>query len=137
MRCFIFQNLLIGFSVKFNGRYTFKKNDIFKFNKIMSNYGNGYSTSTGKFTCKIPGLYFFTISIISYTNYETAWIVKNKSDVVEALTTSVSTVLFKQRFESGSTSAVLKLNIGDKVWVKTYSKATYEWNSCFSGMLIS
>lgn len=64
-----------AFSVRFktaNPTMAFKSNAIVKFNKIISNNGNGFSMATGKFTCKIPGLYFFTVTIISETNQQSA-----------------------------------------------------------------
>ena len=33
------------------------------FESTYINYGNSYDTSTGKFTCKIPGVYHFTVTL--------------------------------------------------------------------------
>ena len=42
-------------------------NDLIIFSRIETNVGDGYNEKTGKFQCKIPGLYFFTAVILRNT----------------------------------------------------------------------
>lgn len=122
-----------------------KTGSVVKFDDVISNYGNGYSTDTGKFTCTTPGLYMFHLTVVSKTNWGYAYIVKNTTKIVLALSTLDLQLLNnnnngKTRFESGSTSAVVALKVGDEVWVKsgsTTKTTSYEWHSAFSGVLIS
>ena len=36
------------------------------FRSTYINYGNGYDTNTGKFTCKIPGVYHFSVTLTKH-----------------------------------------------------------------------
>lgn len=38
--------------------------DILKFDDVVTNVGNYYEPSTGKFTCPLPGIYFFTYHVL-------------------------------------------------------------------------
>lgn len=42
----------------------FGKNDVIKFNDVITNLGGGYESSTGTFTCKTAGVYYFIFSIV-------------------------------------------------------------------------
>ncbi|KAJ8299464.1 hypothetical protein KUTeg_023524 [Tegillarca granosa] len=128
----------IGFSVRFTpyDRKSFSKGAVVKFDYIISNQGNGYSTTTGKFTCRTPGLYLFLLTVVSDTNWGYAIIVKNKDEINLALTTLEHNTN-KKRYESGSTSALLTLKVGDEVWVKSGTHTSYEWHCNFNGLLIS
>lgn len=39
-------------------------NEILKFDDVVTNVGNYYEPSTGKFTCPLPGIYFFTYHVL-------------------------------------------------------------------------
>ncbi|KAG8139860.1 hypothetical protein E2320_002603 [Naja naja] len=38
--------------------------EILKFDDVVTNLGNNYDAATGKFTCNIPGTYFFTYHVL-------------------------------------------------------------------------
>ncbi|KAK6490310.1 complement C1q-like protein 3, partial [Huso huso] len=38
--------------------------EVLKFDDVVTNLGNHYDPTTGKFTCSIPGIYFFTYHIL-------------------------------------------------------------------------
>ncbi|KAL0164256.1 hypothetical protein M9458_040009, partial [Cirrhinus mrigala] len=40
------------------------KNDVIKFNDVITNVGGGYDSSTGTFTCKTAGVYYFIFNIV-------------------------------------------------------------------------
>lgn len=42
----------------------FSKNDVLKFNDVITNLGAGYDSSTGAFTCKTAGAYYFIFHIV-------------------------------------------------------------------------
>lgn len=51
-----------------SGDQTFASNIEIKFNSIISNVGNCYSTSTGRFTCPVTGLYIASFGYFSNQN---------------------------------------------------------------------
>lgn len=42
----------------------FGKDDILKFSTVMTNVGGRYDSSTGTFTCKLAGVYYFSYHIV-------------------------------------------------------------------------
>lgn len=40
------------------------KNEVIKFNDVITNVGGGYDSSTGTFTCKSEGVYYFIFNIV-------------------------------------------------------------------------
>ncbi|XP_009996499.1 PREDICTED: C1q-related factor, partial [Chaetura pelagica] len=38
--------------------------EVLKFDDVVTNLGNSYDATTGKFTCAIPGTYFFTYHVL-------------------------------------------------------------------------
>ncbi|KAL8175679.1 UNVERIFIED_CONTAM: hypothetical protein K2H54_004194 [Gekko kuhli] len=38
--------------------------EVLKFDDVVTNLGNNYEAATGKFTCNIPGTYFFTYHVL-------------------------------------------------------------------------
>lgn len=131
----------IGFSARFKpfNSKSFSKGVVVKFDHVISNQGNGYNTTTGKFTCMTPGLYLFHLTVVSDTDWGYAFIVKNMIEINQALST-LEGERKKRRYESGSTSVILTLRFGDEVWIKSggHTETTnFEWHSIFSGVLIS
>ena len=51
----------IGFSAQGSTRDT---SGVLRFTDVKTNLGYRYSSSTGKFTCNHPGLYYFSLSLI-------------------------------------------------------------------------
>lgn len=107
------------------------------FDKVITNQENSYNPQTGKFTCSIPGLYYFTFQVVSSGDLCLS-IAKNGLGVASFCDNNSQGIL---QVNSGST--VLSLALGDQVSLTTdpargssiYSGS--EADSVFSGFLVS
>ncbi|NXX29632.1 C1QA protein, partial [Nicator chloris] len=107
------------------------------FDRIITNQENSYSPQTGKFTCRIPGLYYFTFQVVSSGDLCLS-ITKNGLRVVSFCDNNSQGIL-----QVNSGSSVLSLAVGDQVSLTTnpalgssiYSGS--EVDSIFSGFLVS
>ena len=110
-----------------------------RFADVVTNIGGQYSTSTGKFTCQLPGIYVFTLHILKSYSTTQAFckIRKNGSPIVVAHTVDPQGV----GYYSTSNSAVLHLVNGDSVDVGecTSDSTIYDFSdyaTTFSGFLL-
>ncbi|NXM45915.1 C1QA protein, partial [Gymnorhina tibicen] len=107
------------------------------FDRIITNQENSYSPRTGKFTCSIPGLYYFAYQVVSSGDLCLS-ITKNGLRVVSFCDNNSHGIL-----QVNSGSSVLSLAVGDQVSLTTnpgqgssiYSGS--EADSVFSGFLVS
>ncbi|XP_062598741.1 complement C1q-like protein 2 [Saccostrea cucullata] len=107
------------------------------FPKIIFNTGGGYNPTTGMFTAPVDGHYVFFVSVQSYgTSYIKMEIVLNGESKVKTMAHDTND---KDYYETGVNLVVLRLNQGDKVWVKHYLGTGYYSNpipiTTFSGFL--
>ncbi|NXO07672.1 C1QA protein, partial [Oriolus oriolus] len=107
------------------------------FDRIITNQENSYSPQTGKFTCSVPGLYYFAYQVVSSGDLCLS-ITKNGLRVVSFCDNNSHGIL-----QVNSGSSVLSLAVGDQVSLTTdpargssiYSGS--EADSVFSGFLVS
>ncbi|NXV00175.1 C1QA protein, partial [Cettia cetti] len=107
------------------------------FDRVITNQENSYNPQTGKFTCSIPGLYYFTFQVVSSGDLCLS-ITKNGARVVSFCDNNSHGIL-----QVNSGSSVLSLAVGDQVSLSTdpargsniYSG--FEADSVFSGFLVS
>ncbi|NXN79005.1 C1QA protein, partial [Bombycilla garrulus] len=107
------------------------------FDRIITNQEDSYSPQSGKFTCRIPGLYFFTFQVVSSGDLCLS-ITKNEQGVVSFCDNNSRGIL-----QVNSGSSVLSLAKNDQVFLTTdpalgssiYSGS--EADSVFSGFLVS
>jgi hypothetical protein len=113
----------------------------FPANSTAFNVGSHYNTSTYRFTAPIAGNYLFTWSGINgsqSSGSRPTFFVNGSSNYINGLQFGIS------GGDSGSpqncTSAVIKLNAGDYVDMRSSAGSLYFYNashSCFTGILLS
>ncbi|XP_070567535.1 complement C1q subcomponent subunit C-like [Ptychodera flava] len=84
------------------------------YDKIITNIGSHYSTSTGKFTCPVDGAYFFTVAALRTTNSALKMCLMKDDTELTCGYSSHSTKLYG----TGTNSAVVDLRQGETIWVK-------------------
>ena len=134
--------LFAGYQIGFSASGHTVVSGVLKFDSIKTNYGNRYSTSTGKFTCNHAGLYFFALSLIkeraahSTADMAYCYIMKNTSNLIYTQTDPRDDDTDNGSYET-SAFIVVHLNSGDTVYAGGCT-ATDHLNSysSFSGVLL-
>ncbi|XP_061877949.1 complement C1q and tumor necrosis factor-related protein 9A [Entelurus aequoreus] len=83
-----------------------------RFDKIIYNRQNHYDPQTGRFTCSVPGAYFFTYHITVFSRNAKVALVKNGAKVVH------TSDHYQSSEDQAAGGAVLHLEAGDKVWLQ-------------------
>nr|QGH45415.1 complement system-related protein C1ql4a-1 [Cyprinus carpio] len=112
--------------------------DVLKFDDVVTNVGNYYEPSTGKFTCPLPGIYFFTYHVLMRGGDGTSmWADLKKNGQVRASAIAQDA---DQNYDYASNSVILHLDVGDEVCVQLDGGKVHGGNtnkySTFSGFLI-
>ena len=109
--------------------------DILVFPHVITNKGQGYSSSSGKFTAPRDGIYVFTVTAVSQGSY---WL---SLDIVHDGDRKVRTMSDSNAsYQTGTNLVVLELDRGDAVWVRRDSGGGYTSESVpfttFSGFIL-
>ncbi|KAM8967343.1 complement C1q-like protein 3 isoform 1-T1 [Pelodytes ibericus] len=119
--------------------------ELLKFDDVVTNLGNHYDPTTGKFTCSIPGIYFFTYHVLMRGGDGTSmWadLCKNNQcrNLRERVRASAIAQDADQNYDYASNSVVLHLEPGDEVYIKLDGGKAHGGNnnkySTFSGFII-
>ncbi|TMS22210.1 Complement C1q-like protein 3 [Larimichthys crocea] len=90
--------------------------DILRFDDVVTNIGGNYEGATGKFTCKIPGTYFFIYNVLMRGGDGTSmWADLIKNGLVRASAIAQDQ---DQSYDYASNSVILHLDAGDEVFIK-------------------
>nr|CBX41691.1 putative C1q domain containing protein MgC1q42 [Mytilus galloprovincialis] len=110
-----------------------RSGDIIKFNHVVTDIGNDYSSSTGKFKAPKQGTYFFGGTVVSAPpDPLNLSLMKSGTPIMNPYATGT-------QGDSYTFTAVLQLNAGDTVYVQKPSgaeKAYGRSHSIFSGFMI-
>ncbi|KAM9791802.1 complement C1q-like protein 3b isoform 1-T1 [Syngnathus typhle] len=90
--------------------------EVLKFDDVVTNLGNHYDPATGKFTCSIPGIYYFTYHVLMRGGDGTSmWADLCKNNQVRASAIAQDA---DQNYDYASNSVVLHLEPGDEIYIK-------------------
>ncbi|XP_068103235.1 complement C1q-like protein 2 [Hyperolius riggenbachi] len=112
--------------------------ELLKFDDVVTNLGNHYDPTTGKFTCQVPGTYYFTYHILMRGGDGTSmWADLCKNGQVRASAIAQDA---DQNYDYASNSVVLHLDSGDEIFVKLDGGKAHGGNnnkySTFSGFIL-
>ena len=113
-------------------------NQVIVFDQVYTNLGNDYNHLTGIFTCSVQGLYAFYVHTLAEPGKHL------ETEITKNLNVMAQTYAYdKDFFSSGSNMAVIDLQKGDTVLVRSHgiyhdrNGAVMDfWYSSFSGFLI-
>lgn len=118
------------------------------FANIISNSPNGFNRSLGRFTCSVPGIYFFTFYVQTINNVDMNYY---RLELIRNGNQTGNYLKFDRRYSGypkngGSNSLALRLGVGETVELrlsKGYGHVenniyqTFARRSSFSGMLFA
>ncbi|XP_007894359.1 complement C1q-like protein 2 [Callorhinchus milii] len=112
--------------------------EVLKFDDVVTNLGNYYDPGTGKFTCAVSGIYFFTYHVLMRGGDGTSmWADLCKNGQVRASAIAQDA---DQNYDYASNSVVLHLDSGDEIYVKLDGGKAHGGNnnkySTFSGFIL-
>ncbi|XP_029461198.1 complement C1q-like protein 2 [Rhinatrema bivittatum] len=112
--------------------------EVLKFDDVVTNLGNHYDPASGKFTCQVPGIYYFTYHILMRGGDGTSmWADLCKNGQVRASAIAQDA---DQNYDYASNSVVLHLDTGDEIYVKLDGGKAHGGNnnkySTFSGFIL-
>uniref|UniRef100_A0A671MUS8 Complement C1q-like protein 3 n=1 Tax=Sinocyclocheilus anshuiensis TaxID=1608454 RepID=A0A671MUS8_9TELE len=113
--------------------------EVLKFDDVVTNLGNHYDPSSGKFTCSIPGIYFFVYHVLMRGGDGTSmWADLCKNNQV--LRASAIAQDADQNYDYASNSVILHLEPGDEIYIKLDGGKAHGGNnnkySTFSGFMV-
>ena len=118
-------------TVAMTGPYEFLEGEIIKFDRIITNMGDGYVQSSGKFISTVSGTYQFSGTFYEKRDLIGALLKKNGQGVIQANNGERGT---------GTLSVILSLKAGDEVYLErpgwVDDDARYSHVSSFSGALL-
>ena len=103
----------VAFMATISKGMTVRSNKPVIYDKIITNTDGGYNHVTGQFKVTTPGVYYFSINAQSYTDSVCLRLQINSVKITSLMAYGTS----KNRFESGSTSAVVLVKVNDIVKV--------------------
>ncbi|XP_059213553.1 eosinophil peroxidase [Centropristis striata] len=119
-----------AFSVRL-GEYNPSSENIIRFRQVVYNQQHHYSTTTGQFTCAIPGVYQFSFLVTSFISAGNVDLICNNVVVLRSFK------VYQGGHHLASGDTVVQLALGDRVWLEATDGSTgLSTKSYFSGHLL-
>ena len=109
------------------------KKSVVVFDQASLNVGEAYDETTGKFTCKVDGLYTFSWTTLSKSNKDlTTVLITNGSRVVQNVVDTDAT----DDTLSSSSTVIVRMSKGEQTWISVIKgdQLTAQWSSLPSSM---
>ena len=121
----------VGFTTRLKGTTYSSSSSIIRGNTILYNGGNAYNGTV--FTSPSPGLYLFSVSVITNTKNSGIRIFKNSKPLTLAYSGYEN-----PQYKGASVSAALWLDVGDQVYICPYgSSLLVNGESVFTGVKVN
>nr|KAG5706008.1 hypothetical protein BaRGS_028117 [Batillaria attramentaria] len=133
------QHKQVAFHVHFNGGWIVVQtgeHGTLKFNAVVTNVGNGYSTDTGAFTAPFSGIYLFLLGAMPQSTYGEL-VIKKTGGSILAMTYGEQAGDIKHLRDT--TQVAVHLTAGEQVWVEHFwGNTAFEeyWATIFTGVLV-
>ncbi|XP_039086727.1 complement C1q subcomponent subunit B [Hyaena hyaena] len=126
----------IAFSAKRTINSALRRDQAIRFDQVITNMNNNYEPRSGKFTCRVPGIYYFTYHASSRGNLCVN--LMRGREQMQKVATFCDYV--QNTFQVTTGSMVLKLKQGENVFLQATDKNSLVGmegaNSIFSGFLL-
>ncbi|XP_062581911.1 complement C1q tumor necrosis factor-related protein 3-like [Saccostrea cucullata] len=126
-------NPAVGFSALLTHDTYLGNKQAVKYNKVITNYGNGYDKWSGHFKAPMKGLYAFSCSVMAINTHALHIELVKNGQVVSTIYSNPSS------YDQASETVVLALKKGEKVWARQAYGGRHVRGSfnLFTGYLIS
>ncbi|XP_025781236.1 complement C1q subcomponent subunit B [Puma concolor] len=126
----------IAFSAKRTINSALRRDQAIRFDQVITNLNNNYESRSGKFTCRVPGIYYFTYHASSRGNL-CVNLMRGREQMQKVVTFCD---YVHNTFQVSTGSMVLKLKQGENVFLQATDKNSLVGiegaNSIFSGFLL-
>nr|XP_034305323.1 complement C1q tumor necrosis factor-related protein 3-like [Crassostrea gigas] len=123
----------VGFSAVISKDTYLGDNQAIKYDRVLTNIGNGYDKWSGHFKAPLKGLYVLSCTVMAVKGHDISVVlVKNGQNMMNAYSN-------RSAWDTGAISVALALKKGDKVWIRRYGHGRHVQGNynIFSGYLIS
>ncbi|XP_062613044.1 complement C1q tumor necrosis factor-related protein 3-like [Saccostrea cucullata] len=126
-------NPAIGFTATLSHQHSLSARQTIVYDKVVTNYGNGYDKWTGHFKAPIDGLYVFSCAAMAHASHHIHIEIVKNGKMVSRVFSSDSP------YDLGTQTVVLALRRGYQVWARQEQDGRHLQGSYnqFSGYLIS